>query len=98
MSDRTTPAGPTITEAMARSGVTSLSEEQVVGLEGAVQDGAERVVQELRVIPYDLPDTCVSACYPEANPLIPVGYHDGPPNTPACKGVPVRIRADGAGA
>lgn len=81
-------------EEMGRRG---LSEGQVVTLECAVEDGIERVVQGLRIVPYDLPDACVAAYYPEANPLIPVGYHDELSKTPAYKGVPVRILTEGEG-
>lgn len=77
-------------EEMARRG---LSEEQVVGLECAVDDGVERVLHGLKVKAYDLPDSCIAAYYPEANPLIPLGYHDKLSQTPAAKGVPVRILA-----
>ncbi len=79
-------------------GRRGLSEGQVVTLECAVEDGIERVVPGLRITPYDLPNACVAAYYPEANPLIPVGYHDELAKTPAYKGVPVRIRADATGA
>jgi anaerobic selenocysteine-containing dehydrogenase len=80
-------------EEMGRRG---LSEGQRVTVECAVADGTERVVRDLRVVPYDLPEACVAAYYPEANPLIPVGYHDELSKTPAFKGVPVRIRPQGA--
>ncbi|MEZ0167106.1 FdhF/YdeP family oxidoreductase [Microvirga sp. TS319] len=82
-------------EEMGRRG---LSEGQVVTVECAVEDGTERVVRGLKVVPYDLPDACVAAYYPEANPLIPVDYHDELSKTPAYKGVPVRIRHDGGDA
>lgn len=82
-------------EEMARHG---LSEGQVVTVECAVEDGTERRVRGLRVVAYDLPDACVAAYYPEANPLIPLGCHDELSKTPAYKGVPVRIRAGAAGA
>lgn len=75
-------------EEMARRG---LSEGQVVSLRCAVEDGVERVLRGLRVTGYDLPNTCVGAYYPEANPLIPLDYHDKLSQTPAAKGVPVRI-------
>jgi molybdopterin-dependent oxidoreductase alpha subunit len=81
-------------EEMERRG---LLEGQEVMLECAVADGIERVVRGLRVVPYDLPDACVAAYYPEANPLIPVGYRDELAKTPAYKGVPVRICKDGPG-
>jgi hypothetical protein len=58
-----------------------------------VEDGTARRVADLRVVPYDLPDACVAAYYPEVNPLIPLGYHDELSKTPAYKGVPVRLIA-----
>jgi hypothetical protein len=47
-------------EEMGRRG---LSDGQVVTLECAVQDGTERVVRGLKVVPYDLPRRCPS-CEP----------------------------------
>jgi molybdopterin-dependent oxidoreductase alpha subunit len=70
-----------------------LSEGQVVGLKCVVDDGVERVLHGLKVTAYDLPDSCVAAYYPEANPLIPLSYHDKLSQTPAAKGVPVRVLA-----
>lgn len=70
-----------------------LREGQVVALQSAVDDGTERIVDGLKVTAYDLPDTCVAAYYPEANPLVPLSYHDKLSKTPASKGVPVRVRA-----
>lgn len=75
---------------MRRHGLT---EGQAVTVECAVDDGVERVLHGLKVTAYDLPDACVAAYYPEANPLVPLGYHDRLSQTPAAKGVPVRIRA-----
>ncbi|GGF76137.1 molybdopterin-containing oxidoreductase formate dehydrogenase [Paracoccus acridae] len=79
-------------EEMAR---LDLTEGQVVTLECAIEDGHERVVRGLRILGYDLPDGCVAAYYPEVNPLVPVHYRDELSHTPAYKGVPVRIRAEG---
>ncbi|WP_416399004.1 FdhF/YdeP family oxidoreductase [Allohahella sp. A8] len=70
-----------------------LSEGQMVTLESAVDDGVERRVADLKVTAYDLPDGCVATYYPEANPLVPLEYHDQESKTPAYKGVPVRIVA-----
>ena len=78
-------------EEMTRRG---LAESQVVTLETAIDDGHTRAVDGLRVVPYDLPDACVAAYYPEINSLIPVSYRDEWSKTPAYKGVPVRIRAE----
>ncbi|GAA3955203.1 FdhF/YdeP family oxidoreductase [Allohahella marinimesophila] len=68
-----------------------LSEGQMVTLESAVNDGVERRVANMKVTAYDLPDGCVATYYPEANPLIPLDYHDEESKTPAYKGAPVRI-------
>ena len=77
-------------EEIARAG---LREGQEVALACAHDDGHRRVVAGLRVVAYDLPDGCVGAYYPEANPLVPLGLHDGMSKTPAYKGAPVRIEA-----
>jgi len=76
-------------EDMRRQG---LVEGQVVSVESAIDDGFRRAVDGWTITPYDLPDGCVAAYYPEANPLVPLGYHDELSHTPAAKGVPVRIR------
>lgn len=75
---------------MARAG---LAEGQRVALVSAVRDGVVRRVEGLAVVPYDLPAGCVAAYYPEANPLVPLDYHDQASKTPAYKGAPVRIEA-----
>ena len=75
---------------MARAG---LGEGQVVALVSDAEDGERREVGGLAVTPFDLPDGCLGAYYPEMNPLIPLWYHDRESKTPAAKGVPVRIRA-----
>lgn len=76
-------------EEMARRGLT---EGQIVTVEGAYDDGHTRRVKGLKITAYDLPDTCVAAYYPDANPLVPLAYRDQLSGTPAAKGVPVRIR------
>ncbi len=73
---------------MGRIGVT---EGQRVTLVSSVDDGHDRRVMGLRVVGYDLPAGCVAAYYPEANPLVPLDYHDVASKTPAYKGAPVRI-------
>ena len=77
-------------EEIARAG---LSEGQVVGLASDADDGVHRQIDGLTVTPFLLPDGCLGAYYPEANPLIPLWYHDQLSKTPAAKGVPVRIVA-----
>lgn len=73
---------------MARAG---LAEGQVVTLLGAAADKVHRVVEGMTVTSYDLPDGCVGAYYPEANPLVPLDLHDLLSKTPAYKGALVRI-------
>jgi len=71
----------------------NLHEGQAVSLVGDAEDGVERTVSGLKVVPFSLPDGCLGAYYPEMNPLMPLSHHDGPSKTPAAKSVPVRIRA-----
>ncbi|WP_235519819.1 FdhF/YdeP family oxidoreductase [Sphingomonas sp. Leaf22] len=75
---------------IARAG---LHKGQVVTLVGDAEDGVDRRVAGLKVVPFDLPDGCVAGYYPELNPLIPIGWHDHASKTPAAKAVPVRIVA-----
>ncbi|WP_370515253.1 FdhF/YdeP family oxidoreductase [Paracoccus sp. S-4012] len=78
---------------IARAG---LEEGQHVRMVCAEEDGHRRELGGLMVTPYDLPDRCVAAYYPEINPLIPVGLHDRMSKTPAYKGTPVRLVPDAA--
>ena len=71
---------------------------QKVSLLSDADDGVERRLDGLVVTPFDLPSGCLGAYYPEANPLIPLWYHDRMSKTPAAKGVPVRISPMGAAA
>ena len=75
---------------IARAG---LQAGQVVSLVSDAGDGVERVVGGLAVTPFNLPDGCIGAYYPEMNPLIALPHHDKHSKTPAAKSVPVRIRA-----
>ncbi|WP_414882188.1 FdhF/YdeP family oxidoreductase [Sphingomonas sp. Leaf5] len=75
---------------IARAG---LHKGQIVTLVGDAEDGVDRRVAGLKVVPFDLPDGCVAGYYPELNPLIPIGWHDYASKTPAAKAVPVRIVA-----
>ena len=68
-----------------------LSEGQAVTLRSGIEDGISRVRAGLRVVPYDLPDGCVGAYYPEANDLVPLELMDELAHTPAYKGAPVRV-------
>jgi molybdopterin-dependent oxidoreductase alpha subunit len=76
-------------EDMSRLG---LADGQEVALESAVEDGVDRVVEGLRVTPYNIPNGCVASYFPECNPLIPVAHHAVGSHVPAAKSVPVRLR------
>ncbi|MBB6181367.1 molybdopterin-dependent oxidoreductase alpha subunit [Rhizobium flavum] len=68
-----------------------LQEGQLVGLQTDIEDGRERKVEGLKVLPFQLPDGCVAGYYPELNPLIPLSLHERLSQTPASKAVPIRI-------
>lgn len=68
-----------------------LEEGDQVTLTTAVDDGVVRQVSGLRVTPYDIPEGCCAAYYPECNPLIPVWHHADESKVPAAKSIPIRI-------
>ena len=68
-----------------------LAADMFVDLETAAEDGVRRVVNGFRVVPYDIPEGCCAAYYPETNPLIPLRHHDKQALTPGYKAVPVRV-------
>lgn len=74
---------------MARLGV---EDGRTVALESDAEDGVERVVEGLRVVPYDIPAGCLGGYYPELNCLIPVEHHALDSHVIAGKTVPVRVR------
>ncbi|TXN75456.1 FdhF/YdeP family oxidoreductase [Methylobacterium sp. WL18] len=74
---------------MARQGVRAGDR---VALDTIADDGVARSVEGFQVVPYRLPDGCVGAYYPEANPLVPLGLHDPQSHTPSFKAIPVRMR------
>jgi len=69
----------------------NLTEGDLVTLTTAVDDGAVRQVHGLRITPYDIPEGCCGAYYPECNPLIPVWHHADESKVPAAKSIPIRI-------
>ncbi|MFP5076961.1 FdhF/YdeP family oxidoreductase [Rhizobium sp. YIM 134829] len=73
---------------MAKLGIR---EAEIVALETVADDKIERRLDGLRVVPYDIPDGCAGAYYPEANGLIPLWQHAEKSKVPAAKSVPVRI-------
>ncbi|MBQ0823366.1 FdhF/YdeP family oxidoreductase [Microvirga terrae] len=68
-----------------------LNEGDLVTLTTAVDDGVVRQVSGLRVTPYEIPEGCCAAYYPECNPLIPVWHHADHSKVPAAKSIPIRI-------
>ena len=70
-----------------------LEKGQTVRLISDAEDGVAREVSGLTVTPFDLPDGCVGAYYPEMNALVPLWYHGRQSMPPAGKAVPVRIQA-----
>lgn len=52
-----------------------LNERDVVTLSTAVDDGRQRAVSGLMVVPYDIPEGNVAAYHPECNPLLPLWHH-----------------------
>jgi molybdopterin-dependent oxidoreductase alpha subunit len=68
-----------------------------VDLATAVDDGVERHVRGLQVVPYDIPEGCAAGYFPECNPLVPLWHHDEASKVPGYKALPVRISASPAG-
>ena len=80
---------------MARFG---LNERDMVTLSTAVDDGRQRTVSGLMVVPYNIPEGNIAAYYPECNPLLPLWHHAEGSLTPAAKSIPVRVLSNGSGA
>ncbi len=74
---------------MKRNGIR---EGELVALETHSTDGVHRRVEGFKVVPYNLPDGCCGAYYPETNPLVPLYARDPQSHTPSSKAVPIRIR------
>ncbi|MFT4021089.1 MAG: FdhF/YdeP family oxidoreductase [Acinetobacter sp.] len=66
-----------------------LQPDQYVDIESIYSDGVQRMVQQFRIVPYDIPQGCLAAYYPETNPLIALSSHDKRAKIPASKNVPV---------
>ncbi len=54
-------------------------------------DGHERMVNGLQVVPYNIPEGCAGAYFPECNPLFPLWHHDQQSKVPGYKALPVRV-------
>jgi hypothetical protein len=53
----------------------------------------ERKVENFVLVDYDIPQSCVATYFPEANALVPLSLKARKSNTPASKGVVVKIKA-----
>ena len=62
-----------------------------VDLIALATDGVERAVRGFKIVPYELPDGCCGAYYPETNPLVPLYWYDPQSYTPSAKSVPIRL-------
>ena len=60
---------------------------------GEHRDGIERVAEDFRLVPYDIPRGCVAGYYPEANVLVPLSSAGEESDTPTSKSVLVSFRA-----
>jgi molybdopterin-dependent oxidoreductase alpha subunit len=69
-----------------------LAEGERVELMTAIDDGRERRLDGLQIVPYDVPARCIVGYYPECNGLIPLTHHAIGSKVPAAKSIPVRIR------
>ena len=78
---------------MARHG---LRQGDVVALRTHSDDGVERRVDGLQVVPYDVPAGCIAGYYPECNPLIPLWHHAKESKVPAAKSIDVLLERSAA--
>lgn len=57
-------------------------------------DGVERSLSELQVVPYDIPCRSIAGYYPECNVLVPLWHYAEGSKVPAAKSVPARLFKD----
>lgn len=80
---------------MARHG---LDQGDTVALRTKADDGVERRVDGLQIVPYDVPAGCIAGYYPECNPLIPLWHHAKESKVPAAKAIDVLLERSPAAA
>ena len=68
-----------------------------VDLATVADDGVDRSVRGLRIVPYDIPPGNCGGYYPELNVLLPLWHHDRQSKTPAAKSIPVRVTRSARG-
>jgi anaerobic selenocysteine-containing dehydrogenase len=64
----------------------------LVEIESIAEDVKRRTVRGFSAKPHDIPPGSVGTYYPEANPLLPLAWHDFKSGTPAAKSIPVLVR------
>ncbi|MCC2955773.1 FdhF/YdeP family oxidoreductase [Massilia sp. IC2-477] len=82
---------------MARADMAkyALAQGDIVSLRCAAEDGVERRVAGLAVVPYDVPQGCIAGYFPELNPLIPLWHHAKESKVPAAKAIDVILERGG---
>jgi molybdopterin-dependent oxidoreductase alpha subunit len=71
-----------------------LKQGDLITLSTEANDGIERSLSELQVVPFDIPRKSIAGYYPECNGLIPLWHHADGSKVPASKSIPVRIAKD----
>jgi molybdopterin-dependent oxidoreductase alpha subunit len=70
----------------------NLSEGQRVDISSNYK--TKRKVENFVLVDYDIPQSCIATYFPEANALVPLSLKARKSNTPASKGVVVKIKAN----
>ena len=68
-----------------------IADGQIVDVHSEYEDGVDRVVHEFKAVSYPTSRGCAATYFPEGNPLVPLGLTALGSNTPASKGVVVRL-------
>jgi molybdopterin-dependent oxidoreductase alpha subunit len=68
---------------------------QAVTLKTVANDGVDRRLSGMLVVAYDIPVGCIGGYYPECNVLMPIWHYAVGSKTPAAKGIPVSVHAEG---
>lgn len=63
-----------------------------VDVVGEHEDGIERIAENFRFVPYDIPRGSIAGYYPELNVLVPLGSAGRESDTPASKSIMVSFR------
>ncbi|PDS75698.1 FdhF/YdeP family oxidoreductase [Rhizobium sp. L43] len=63
-----------------------------VDVMGEYDDGIERIAQDFRLVPYDIPRGSIAGYYPELNVLVPLGSAGRQSDTPTSKSIMVSFR------